>query len=157
MGFDFILLVLVLFKSYQHYRPMPGESWRGARLMNVIARDSGIYFFWYVNEGVHETILLISASSFSTFLVNALLWNLVPLDLFQLATCYTAMIGPAVGARLILNIRKASREGLQGPGTTSEWGPTSGPIETLELRVRPYATDAHEDMESRTLWSNGNI
>ena len=50
LGFDFVLLVLSVWKSVQHYRTLPDISvqWRGAHLMNIMVRDSVLYFFWCV-------------------------------------------------------------------------------------------------------------
>lgn len=45
MGFEFILLVLVCYQAFRHYKSMPDRRWRGARLVNVMVRDSVLYFF----------------------------------------------------------------------------------------------------------------
>ena len=45
MILDCIFLLLVCFKSYEHYRSLPQRTWRGTRLMNVLVRDSVFYFF----------------------------------------------------------------------------------------------------------------
>lgn len=47
MIIDSIFLLLVCYKSYEHYRSLPGTTWRSTRLMNVIVRDSLVYFFMY--------------------------------------------------------------------------------------------------------------
>lgn len=44
MVFDFIIGVLVGFKSVQRYRCIPNKSWFSARFMKVLARDSFVYF-----------------------------------------------------------------------------------------------------------------
>jgi hypothetical protein len=44
MAFDFVLGVLVGFKSVQRYRQIPNKNWFSARFMKVLARDSFVYF-----------------------------------------------------------------------------------------------------------------
>ncbi|KIP01927.1 hypothetical protein PHLGIDRAFT_131017 [Phlebiopsis gigantea 11061_1 CR5-6] len=118
MIFEFILFAMVAYKSFQQNWSVPGrELWRGARLLNVMFRDSVFYFFL----------------SFAMGLLNTLIWNLAPLDLFQLGTSFVSVISPAITTRMILNLRDVYNKDVQG---TSGWAmPSNG--ETLELHVRP--------------------
>ena len=137
MGFDFIMLVLVAYKAFEHYRCLPDKYWRGARLMTVIGRDSLVYFLWYVSfivlRLVESDALALGQSTFSVFLVTTLLWNLAPIDLFQLATSYSVVVPPAVGARLLLNIRRVFRDDAGSEGASQIWGAENELVETLEF------------------------
>lgn len=71
------------------------------------------------------------------------MWNLAPLDLFQLGTTWTAVIAPSVAARLILNLRSAFVKDFQSTTHTSAWGPPAE--ESIELRMRSVANNDTEE------------
>ena len=52
ISYDAVLLILVCYKAYEHFKLMPDKAWSGARLMNVLVRDSVLYFLWYVARHV---------------------------------------------------------------------------------------------------------
>lgn len=49
MCFDCVLFFLVCHRSLCHYRTsVDGANlWTGQRLINILARDSFLYFLWY--------------------------------------------------------------------------------------------------------------
>ena len=146
MILDCIFLSLVCYKSYEHYRSLPGRTWRSTRLMNILVRDSMIYFFTY---GFLPTILcarpanLMDYSEFSIFFTNILIWSSTLVwkratgDLLQLGSVWATIFPPAVAARLILNIRKEFRRTTTSGSaiTRTEYGFAASDM-VFELPVR---------------------
>lgn len=140
MLLEFIFLMLVCFKSFRHYKSLPNHAWRGTRLMNIMVRDSVLYFLWYVRITASYNHLPFTdkpffhdCSGFSMFLLNTLLWNFAGVDFFQLGVSWVAIIPPAMAARLILNIRQASKDSAEGDVHSMPWGPPSGLV--FEMRT----------------------
>ncbi|KAF5386062.1 hypothetical protein D9615_002702 [Tricholomella constricta] len=72
MGFEFILLCLVLFKGILHYRGLQGTSWSTSRIVSVLLRDSLLYFL----------------SIFTVLLINTMMWEVGPATLYPLAATW---------------------------------------------------------------------
>ncbi|RDB29758.1 hypothetical protein Hypma_013830 [Hypsizygus marmoreus] len=91
MGFDFILLCLVLYRCIAQYRNVPDKSWSTAVIMSIIIRDSVLYFL----------------SVFLVYLLNTVMWSAGPTDLFPLASTWAVVIPTTACSRLLINMKKA--------------------------------------------------
>ncbi|KAF5376230.1 hypothetical protein D9615_008544 [Tricholomella constricta] len=80
IGFEFILLCLVLFKGILHYRILQDATWSTSRILSVLLRDSVLYFL----------------SIFAVLLINTIMWEVGPPTLFPLAATWP--VGPSITA-----------------------------------------------------------
>ncbi|KAH7911919.1 hypothetical protein BJ138DRAFT_1149587 [Hygrophoropsis aurantiaca] len=91
MILDFILVVLVGYKSMQHYLRVPDKTWSGARLVRSLARDSFIYFL----------------CNFSVTLAEVLLFRVIPVQYLSLGATWVLVIPPVAVNHLLINVNTA--------------------------------------------------
>ncbi|EGN96276.1 hypothetical protein SERLA73DRAFT_162144 [Serpula lacrymans var. lacrymans S7.3] len=89
MVFDFILFVLALYKSLQHYRQVPDKTWSGARVISMMMRDSLLFFM----------------INFVVFLISTLIYLVGPRTLYQKIANWQMVIPAILAERLVLNVR----------------------------------------------------
>lgn len=109
MSFDFVMVILVLARSYWHHRTCMDKLWTGQRLMNVLVRDSMFYFLWSVISLIYFRHVYHThgiPSGFSMYLFNTLVWLLLPTDYWELGTTWVIVILPSAATRLVLNLRE---------------------------------------------------
>ncbi|KAJ7318579.1 hypothetical protein DFH08DRAFT_892255 [Mycena albidolilacea] len=95
MGFDTILLILVVYKAYliqlDEVSITSDKRWTGTRVMRIMFRDSVIYF----------------ACTVGVNLFNLLLWVAGPFDLFTLGTAWAVTVPVMAASHVLFNMRSA--------------------------------------------------
>ncbi|KAJ7888070.1 hypothetical protein B0H14DRAFT_3856091 [Mycena olivaceomarginata] len=95
MGFDTILLILVVYKAYliqlDEASITSDKRWTGIRVMRIMFRDSVIYF----------------ACTVGVNLFNLLLWVVGPFDLFTLGTAWAVTVPVMAASHVLFNMRSA--------------------------------------------------
>ncbi|KAJ7604736.1 hypothetical protein FB45DRAFT_955400 [Roridomyces roridus] len=94
MIFDTILLSLVMYKAYLIQTEEPDKKWTSTRLMQIMFRDSVLYF----------------ACTFGVNLLNTLVWVLGPFELFTVGTAWAVTVPVMAANRLLFNMRSAYHE-----------------------------------------------
>lgn len=87
LSFETLLFSLALFKGYQTLRSEVRTGWSGRCVLNILIRDSIMYFFMYAPFSFLRSVALLSQSLeltnksfsrslFATYLTNILIWTL---------------------------------------------------------------------------------
>ncbi|KAJ7621012.1 hypothetical protein FB45DRAFT_1032281 [Roridomyces roridus] len=91
MVFDTILLCLVMYKAYLIQTETLDKKWTSTRLMQIMFRDSVLYF----------------ACTFVANLLNTLVWAVAPLELFTMGTAWAATVPIMAANRVLFSMRSA--------------------------------------------------
>ncbi|KAG8776180.1 hypothetical protein FRC12_001051 [Ceratobasidium sp. 428] len=93
LSFEAILFSLAVFKAWQNFSGRKGTrpTWSGPRILNILVRDSMLYF----------------AVIFVTYVMNLVAWSTGGGSLYQLAIALAIALRASMGSRLLLNIREA--------------------------------------------------
>ncbi|KAG9081335.1 hypothetical protein FRC07_014548, partial [Ceratobasidium sp. 392] len=93
LSFEAILFSLAVFKAWQNFTGRKGTrpTWSGPRILNILVRDSILYF------------LVI----FITYVMNLVAWSTGGRSLYQLAISLAIALRASMGSRLLLNVREA--------------------------------------------------
>lgn len=92
LSFETLLFGLALFKGYQSLRSEVRTGWSGRCVLNILIRDSIMYFF----------IL------FATYLTNMLIWTLGGTLLAEVPVGFASAMPTVMTQRLLLNVRQYS-------------------------------------------------
>ncbi|KAF5386271.1 hypothetical protein D9615_002690 [Tricholomella constricta] len=102
MGFEFILLCLVLFKGFTHFRALRKTSLSPSGIISLVLRDSILFF----------------VCIFVVLLFNTMIWQVGPADLFPLASTWSVIIPTTACSRMLIHMMKAGgtiQDGSNGP------------------------------------------
>ncbi|TFK36233.1 hypothetical protein BDQ12DRAFT_667934 [Crucibulum laeve] len=102
--YDFVLFALALYKSIRHLRQLPSKNWTTAILMNIIIRDSLLYFA-----------------------VTG------PLDLFTVAVNWSNTVPSAAVTRVLINMRKSLAQLERDPSGVYAMSIYQSPIPRSQL------------------------
>ncbi|KAG9103575.1 hypothetical protein FRC06_009827 [Ceratobasidium sp. 370] len=93
LSFEAILFSLAVFKAWQNFTGRRGTrpSWSGPRILNILIRDSILYF----------------SVIFVTYVMNLIAWSTGGGSLYQLAIALAIALRASMGSRLLLNVREA--------------------------------------------------
>ncbi|QRW00100.1 hypothetical protein RhiJN_28118 [Ceratobasidium sp. AG-Ba] len=93
LAFESTLFCLAVFKAWQNLTRKRGTrpSWSGPRILNILIRDSILYF----------------SVIFVTYVMNLIAWSTGGGSLYQLAIALAIALRASMGSRLLLNVREA--------------------------------------------------
>ncbi|KAJ8508721.1 hypothetical protein ONZ45_g9042 [Pleurotus djamor] len=143
--FESLLVGLALFRGFQAILS-DGSLFRSGRaLVNVLIRDSVLYFL----------------VMFATYLTNMLVWIGAPQSLLEVPIGFSVAMSCVLGNRIILNVRrttrdaeraKAAREEALASHLTSSKGPILSPSHSSRTHnppTLPYKSKHHKQASSR--------
>ncbi|KDQ55918.1 hypothetical protein JAAARDRAFT_36689 [Jaapia argillacea MUCL 33604] len=90
MAFEFVLFSLALYKSAIRLRNVP-QGWSGVNLLDVLLRDSILYFF----------------VTFAAYCTNAIVWFALPPGWIEITEAFGLSLTCIMGTHLLLNLRGA--------------------------------------------------
>ncbi|KAG9098023.1 hypothetical protein FS749_004909 [Ceratobasidium sp. UAMH 11750] len=114
LSFEGILFCLAVFKAWQNFAGRRGTrpTWSGPRILNILIRDSILYF----------------SVIFVTYVMNLVAWSTGGGSLYQLAIALAIALRASMGSRLLLNVREAYY--------TCEIVLSENPLSTIRWRQR---------------------
>ncbi|KDQ60221.1 hypothetical protein JAAARDRAFT_109238, partial [Jaapia argillacea MUCL 33604] len=88
MTFESILFALALYKSACRLRSRVPDGWTGVSLLDVMIRDSVLYFF----------------VTFAAYLTNAVVWFALPPEWIEITEAFSLSLTCIMGCHLLLNL-----------------------------------------------------
>ncbi|KDQ60217.1 hypothetical protein JAAARDRAFT_32592 [Jaapia argillacea MUCL 33604] len=118
MTFESILFALALYKSACRFRSTVPDGWTGVSLLDVMIRDSVLYFF----------------VTFAAYLMNAVVWFALPPEWIEITEAFSISLTCIMGCHLLLNLLGAyfGEDGLSSSGPSM---PSNMEIQLRRLRV----------------------
>jgi len=131
--FETLLFSLALFKGYQSWKSECPTGWSGQRALNILIRDSILYFFVV----------------FATYMTNMFIWAFGQAKLADVPIGFMVAMSTVMTQRLLLNIRQTYiTTTLNGPSSTS--GSTTVAELRLELHAYPIGSSGDLPAPSST-------
>jgi len=103
LAFETLLCGLALYKGYETFRSSTSPYRSGQRLVNILIRDSVLYFL----------------IMFATYLTNLLVWITASQNLLEVPIGFSVALSCVMGNRVILNVRGVNKD-LERPRSSEK-------------------------------------
>ncbi|KAG8748671.1 hypothetical protein FRC10_000062 [Ceratobasidium sp. 414] len=135
LSFEAILFSLAVFKAWQNFTGRKGTrpGWSGPRILNILIRDSILYF----------------SVIFVTYVMNLTAWSTGGGSLYQLAIALAIALRASMGSRLLLNVREAYY--------TCEVVISENPLSTIRWRQRNSDCVMMDSLPEHTSQGSSNV
>ncbi|KAH0582296.1 hypothetical protein H2248_011933 [Termitomyces sp. 'cryptogamus'] len=155
LAFESLLCFLAVYKGYETFRSTSPSILPGHHLVQIIIRDSVLYFVVYGLSGScldfsHQNSFL--NSLFATYLTNFLIFLIAP-NLLEIPIGFSVTMSCVMGNRISLNVRNVNRELDLAGDSVKLSGHLSSPVSTGRpwSIVNPLGQTSLNDIEMAEL------